>query len=253
MTTHEKIKRLRETREMTLEYVGNAVGVGKSTVRKWETGMIDNMRRDKIEKLSELFCVDTDYLIKDQSFTKCPVCGYLHDPLVEDEYHEKYHVRFLKAEHDFGRLERQDVAETKANVCYEQFKIADGFDIAIKFYEGYLEYSLMVWLYENNFRYSYTNSFAYEWKQCYVRDNLFPDKDIDIEKCNYARQYFSVEILTKDECERHEQIEKVKVYDKYATDSEFLEYIETLWKLPKENKQAIYDQIEFQKSKINKQ
>ncbi len=33
---------------LTLEDVGNAVGVGKSTVRKWENGMIKNMGRDKI-------------------------------------------------------------------------------------------------------------------------------------------------------------------------------------------------------------
>lgn len=37
---------------MTLEQVANIVGVGKSTVRKWETGMIANMRRDKIALLA---------------------------------------------------------------------------------------------------------------------------------------------------------------------------------------------------------
>lgn len=29
---------------MTLEDVGDYVGVGKSTVRKWENGMINNMK-----------------------------------------------------------------------------------------------------------------------------------------------------------------------------------------------------------------
>ena len=37
---------------MTLEQVGNLIGVGKSTVRKWENGMIENMGRDKIILLS---------------------------------------------------------------------------------------------------------------------------------------------------------------------------------------------------------
>ena len=32
---------------LTLEQVGQKVGVGKSTVRKWETGDIENMKRDK--------------------------------------------------------------------------------------------------------------------------------------------------------------------------------------------------------------
>ena len=42
---------------MTLEELGNLVGVAKSTVKKWEDGQIANMRRDKIEKLSEIFDV----------------------------------------------------------------------------------------------------------------------------------------------------------------------------------------------------
>ena len=49
----ERIKRLRSKKNMTLEELGNQVGVGKSTVRKWETGMIANMRRDKIAKLAD--------------------------------------------------------------------------------------------------------------------------------------------------------------------------------------------------------
>ena len=39
---------------LTLEEVGEAVGVGKSTVRKLENGMIRNMGRDKIAKLAEV-------------------------------------------------------------------------------------------------------------------------------------------------------------------------------------------------------
>lgn len=49
----DKIKQLRLDRGLTLEDVGRLVGVGKSTVRKWETGAIANMRRDKIAKLAD--------------------------------------------------------------------------------------------------------------------------------------------------------------------------------------------------------
>ena len=42
---------------LTLEEVGNAVGVSKSTVKKWENGFITNMRRDKIEKLANVLQV----------------------------------------------------------------------------------------------------------------------------------------------------------------------------------------------------
>ena len=65
MTTGEKIKMLREQRGYTLEELGKRVGVGKSTVRKWETGAIENMGRDKIARLSEVFGVSPTYLIND--------------------------------------------------------------------------------------------------------------------------------------------------------------------------------------------
>ena len=39
---------------LTLEEVGNAVGVGKSTVRRWENGMIKNMGRDKIAAVARV-------------------------------------------------------------------------------------------------------------------------------------------------------------------------------------------------------
>lgn len=38
---------------LTLEQVGELVGVEKSTVRKWENGLIESIRRDKISKLAK--------------------------------------------------------------------------------------------------------------------------------------------------------------------------------------------------------
>ena len=39
---------------LTLEEVGSYVGVGKSTVKKWESGYIKNIKRDKIALLAEV-------------------------------------------------------------------------------------------------------------------------------------------------------------------------------------------------------
>ncbi|MBQ2302259.1 MAG: helix-turn-helix transcriptional regulator [Oscillospiraceae bacterium] len=58
-----KIYELRKQNNMTLEEVGEIVGVGKSTVRKWETGEIANMRRDKIAKLAEALHTTPAYLM----------------------------------------------------------------------------------------------------------------------------------------------------------------------------------------------
>lgn len=53
MTLGELIHTRRKELNLTLEEVGNSVGVSKSTVRKWETGYISNMKRDKIALLSK--------------------------------------------------------------------------------------------------------------------------------------------------------------------------------------------------------
>jgi transcriptional regulator with XRE-family HTH domain len=58
-----KIKELRKEKGLTLEQVGNIVGVGKSTVRKWETGMIANMKRDKIAALAKALDTSPTYLM----------------------------------------------------------------------------------------------------------------------------------------------------------------------------------------------
>ena len=59
----ERIKALRQEKGLTLEQVADVVGVGKSTVRKWETGMIANMKRDKIADLAKALGTTPAYLM----------------------------------------------------------------------------------------------------------------------------------------------------------------------------------------------
>ena len=59
----QRIKDLRISQHLTLEQVANKVGVGKSTVRKWETGMIANMRRDIIASLAKALNTTPAYLM----------------------------------------------------------------------------------------------------------------------------------------------------------------------------------------------
>lgn len=67
-----KIKTLRLERNMTLEEVATIVGVGKSTVRKWETGMIANMKRDKIALLAKALGTTPAYLMGWKEVTSTP-------------------------------------------------------------------------------------------------------------------------------------------------------------------------------------
>lgn len=59
----QRIKFLRKSKGLTLEQVADVVGVGKSTVRKWETGMIANMKRDKIASLAKALGTTPEYLM----------------------------------------------------------------------------------------------------------------------------------------------------------------------------------------------
>ncbi len=64
MELSEKLLCLRKQKGLTLEDVAKYVGVGKSTVKKWESGAIKNMRRDKIAKLAECLGVTPTYLME---------------------------------------------------------------------------------------------------------------------------------------------------------------------------------------------
>ena len=60
---NELIKTRRKELNITLEEIGDYVGVSKATVQRWETGNISNMRRDRIKKLSEILQLDADVLL----------------------------------------------------------------------------------------------------------------------------------------------------------------------------------------------
>jgi transcriptional regulator with XRE-family HTH domain len=63
MNIGEMIHNRRIELQLTLEDIGNAVGVSKSTVKKWEDGFISNMRRDKIAKLAKILKINPVSLI----------------------------------------------------------------------------------------------------------------------------------------------------------------------------------------------
>lgn len=63
MDFKDKIKYLRLNLGATLEEIGNAVGVSKATVKRWESGEIANIRRDKIYKLAVALHTTPSYLM----------------------------------------------------------------------------------------------------------------------------------------------------------------------------------------------
>ena len=97
--------RLRERRQqlgLTLEEVAQAVGVSKSTVQKWESGTIEDMRLAKAAGLAKVLKVSplwimgisesmTDPTPKAQT-KRVPVLGCIAagDPIVANEEYEEY-------------------------------------------------------------------------------------------------------------------------------------------------------------------
>jgi len=82
------LKARRESLKLTLEDVGNFVGVGKSTVRKWENGMINNMGRDKILKYAKILQISPLALIGEvetETEAEAPTWATKDDVIVFDE------------------------------------------------------------------------------------------------------------------------------------------------------------------------
>ena len=63
------IKKNRLDLKLTLDDVAKAVGVSKSTVQRWESGKINNMRRDRIDLLSKILQVSPLILLGNDSPT----------------------------------------------------------------------------------------------------------------------------------------------------------------------------------------
>jgi transcriptional regulator with XRE-family HTH domain len=59
----ERIKQLRDEKELTQEQVGAVIGVQRSAVRKYEKGEVVNMPISSIKKLAEFFQVQPTYLM----------------------------------------------------------------------------------------------------------------------------------------------------------------------------------------------
>ncbi|MGC7323333.1 helix-turn-helix transcriptional regulator, partial [Mycobacteroides abscessus subsp. massiliense] len=64
MNFAEKLQMLRTERHMSQETLAEAVGVSRQAISKWESGLA-NPEMEKIIRLSDLFQVSIDYLVKE--------------------------------------------------------------------------------------------------------------------------------------------------------------------------------------------
>lgn len=74
MTLSELIRYYRANEHLSLEAIGDYVGVAKSTVKRWESGESKNVPQAKLEKLSELFSINVEAYLNGQVK---PILGYV--------------------------------------------------------------------------------------------------------------------------------------------------------------------------------
>lgn len=64
---------------LTLKQIADAVGVSEGTVSRWESGDIDNMRRDKIAALSKVLSLDPRVIMGWEAVDDHQYPGYYTD------------------------------------------------------------------------------------------------------------------------------------------------------------------------------
>lgn len=102
MNVKDYIYSRRKQLNLTLEDVATHVGVSKSTVKKWETGFIKNMRRDKLALLAEVLQIPPTTLLHDECSEKNSTISFLLETnetnLTDDE--KIFLEKFRKLSHD---------------------------------------------------------------------------------------------------------------------------------------------------------
>lgn len=59
----EYIKKLRVEKGLTQEELGNMIGVKRAAVNKWESGLVQNLKRTTIQRLADIFDVNPSSFI----------------------------------------------------------------------------------------------------------------------------------------------------------------------------------------------
>ena len=58
----ERLKELRTEKGLTTKQLGNLIGIGNSTISRWETG-VNDITSDNLILLAKFFNCSTDYLL----------------------------------------------------------------------------------------------------------------------------------------------------------------------------------------------
>ena len=80
----EILKNLRKEKGLTLEEVAKIVGVQYSAIHKYESGLVENMKRSTIKKLADLYGVKPSYLMGFDNSTIINVYSSVHAGILSE-------------------------------------------------------------------------------------------------------------------------------------------------------------------------
>ena len=131
-----KIRELREKCGLTQREVANAVGVTEATVSRWESGHINNMRRDKIQSLAKILQVSPLVVMgmKEQDPPAAPPSAQeaaepYKAPLTKrDELteHEREHIELYRELDERGRNAVDDLTDLHVERVRESTERSSG-------------------------------------------------------------------------------------------------------------------------------
>ena len=114
------IKYRRKELGTTLKQIGDIVGVGRSTVREWEQGIIENMRRDKIFLLGPTLKLSSLLLINDDMTTENSVSTRINQKVTKLDNNRRIKVLNYVDKHYLEQIEEQSRSEKDDDLTQEQ-------------------------------------------------------------------------------------------------------------------------------------
>lgn len=114
------IKSRRKELGTTLKQIGDIVGVGRSTVREWEQGIIENMRRDKIFLLGPTLKLSSLLLINDDMTTENSVSTRINQKVTKLDNNRKIKVLNYVDKHYLEQIEEESKSEKDDDLTQEQ-------------------------------------------------------------------------------------------------------------------------------------
>ena len=82
--TGERIKKLRKEKGLTQEQLGKLLGVKKSAIAKYENNRVENLKKETIQKLSEIFEVPAFYFLGIDEPEQPTLTNSITSPLYND-------------------------------------------------------------------------------------------------------------------------------------------------------------------------